>query len=225
MKSNFSISGQHYLFNVQAFAHVILMHDVDSGHYRYTDNTTLGVIEDVANGKSDIGIIMHTDTRKQAILDKLDQSGLDFVELIASKPRIAISASHPMANSKCISLHEMKDYPYIYFEQEPEQKPEQEPSSDSLFAEEAICGCDSKIKIACSDRASLSELLVAINGYTITSGILVGVSDGAILSTVALDTNEILHLGYITKKGEVLKGCAKDFVDVLREKLPNYAKF
>ena len=79
--------------------------------------------------------------------------------------------------------------------------------------------------IACTDRASLSELIVALNGYTVTSGILVGISDGSSLATVRLDTDVTLHLGYIVKKGVELSEAGKKFVEKLEGNLRKYAKF
>ena len=79
--------------------------------------------------------------------------------------------------------------------------------------------------IACTDRASLSELIVALNGYTITSGILVGISDGSSLDTVPLETDETLHLGYVARKGEELDEVGIRFVETLKKNLERYARF
>ena len=79
--------------------------------------------------------------------------------------------------------------------------------------------------IACTDRASLSELIVALNGYTVTSGILVGISDGAGLNTVPLDTDVTLHLGYVVRKGAELSEIGQRFVSGLEKNLVKYARF
>ena len=79
--------------------------------------------------------------------------------------------------------------------------------------------------IVTTDRASLSELIVALNGYTVTSGILVGVSDGPGLTTVALDTDVKLHLGYVIRKDAELSPIGAKFVDKLEKSLVKYAKF
>ena len=77
--------------------------------------------------------------------------------------------------------------------------------------------------IACTDRASLSELIVALNGYTVTSGILVGISDGALLHTIPLETEVELCLGYVTRTGQPLDDMGKRFVDKLEVNLQRYA--
>ena len=58
-----------------------------------------------------------------------------------------------------------------------------------------------------------------------TSGILVGISDGSSLATVRLDTDVTLHLGYIVKKGAELSDTAKKFIEKLEGNLKKYAKF
>ena len=77
--------------------------------------------------------------------------------------------------------------------------------------------------IACTDRASLSELIVALNGYTVTSGILVGVTDGTLLTTVPMDTDLELMLGYVTRTGSSLSELEQKFVDKLAANLGKYA--
>ena len=66
---------------------------------------------------------------------------------------------------------------------------------------------------------------MALNGYTVTSGILVGISDGAGLNTVPLDTDVKLHLGYVVKKGAELSETAQKFVEKLEANLKRYARF
>jgi hypothetical protein len=134
-----------------------------------------------------------------------------------SAPRVALPASHPLVNAASLSLEQLEDYPYIFFEQEE--------GAPVFMAEEALADEKRHKGIACTDRASLSELIVALNGYTVTSGILVGISDGAGLNTVPLDTDVKLHLGYIAKKGATLSETGKKFVDKLESNLKKYARF
>ena len=68
-------------------------------------------------------------------------------------------------------------------------------------------------------------MIVALNGYTVTSGILVGISDGSALTTVPLETDVKLHLGYVTKKDAKLSEPAALFVGKLEKNLEKYARF
>lgn len=217
MTKTFAVSGQHYLFDVQTFAHVVLALGGDGYAYALRDRTTRGVIEDVASGNSDLGVLFQTSATADALNAAFDEAGLEFVELIESAPRIALPASHPMVNAARLTLEDMEDYPYLYFEQEED--------APTAFFEEALAEVSRAKSIACTDRASLSELIVALNGYTVTSGILVGISDGAGLNTVPLKTDVSLHLGYVARKGQPLGDIAQRFVETLKKNLVKYAQF
>ena len=215
--TQFAVSGQHYLFNVQTFASIVLVNGGEEYDYALRDHTTRGVIEDVASGASELGVLVQTTRTAEQLEAAFAQAGLEFVELIQSTPRVAMPATHPLVNAERITLEQLDDYPYIYFEQEGD--------APDYFAEEALADETRRKSIAATDRASLSELIVALNGYTITSGILVGISDGKGLATVALDTDVKLHLGYVAKKGAVLSETAQKFVAKLEANLKKYAKF
>lgn len=217
MKKTFSISGQHYLFDVQTLAQVILSAGGDEYHYALYDRTTQGVIDDVVSGKSNLGVIFETSETAGEIDAALSEAGLEFHELIRSAPRVALPASHPMVNAASLTLEDMADYPYLYFDQGED--------APLAFYEEALAGVPRAKTIACTDRASLSELIVALNGYTVTSGILVGISDGAGLNTVKLDTDVELRLGYVTKQAAELGELEQRFIEKLQKNLEKYARF
>ena len=214
MAKTVSVSGQHYLFDVQTIAQVVLTAGGDEFHYALYDRTTQGVIDDVVSGKSDLGVIFQTTETADDLNAALAAAGL---ELIRSAPRVALPASHPMVNADKLTLDAMVDYPYIYFDQG-DDAPES-------FFEEALATVPRAKTIACTDRASLSELIVALNGYTVTSGILVGISDGASLKTVPLDTDVQLYLGYVTRQGAQLSELEQRFVEKLEKNLEKYARF
>lgn len=215
--TQFAVSGQHYLFNVQTFASIVLANGGEDYDYALRDRTTHDVIGDVATGKSELGVLVKTTRTAEQLEATFAEADVEFVELIQSTPRVALPATHPLVNAENVELEQLDDYPYIYFEQEE--------GAPDYFAEEALADETRRKSIACTDRASLSELIVALNGYTITSGILVGISDGKGLATVALDTDVKLHLGYVAKKGAELSETAKKFVEKLETNLKRYAKF
>ena len=215
--AQFAVSGQHYLFDVQTFASVVLSDGGDAYEYALRDRTTRDVIADVASGASELGVLVETTTTAEDLEAAFAEAGVVFVELKESAPRVALPATHPLVNAETLTLEQLDDYPYIYFEQEED--------APLHFAEEALAAESRKKGIACTDRASLSELIVALNGYTVTSGILVGISDGKGLTTVPLETDVKLHLGYIVKAGAELSETGKKFVAKLEANLNRYARF
>ena len=215
--AKFAVSGQHYLFDVQTFASVVLSNGGDDYEYALRDRTKQGVIDDVASGASELGVLVETTTTADELEAAFAAAGVTFVELKDSAPRVALPATHPLVNARSLTLDQLDDYPYIYFEQEE--------GAPTYMAEEALAAESRRKGIACTDRASLSELIVALNGYTVTSGILVGISDGNALTTVPLETDVRLHLGYIVKNGTELSETGKKFVDKLEANLNRYARF
>lgn len=216
-KKTFAVSGQHYLFTVQTFAHTILGLGGSDYTYALRDRTLQGTIDDVASGASDLGVICESSEHAAEVEAALDAAGLEFRQVSESSPRVALPAkSHPLVNAKSLKLEDLADYPYVYFEQED--------NAPAAFAEEALAGEPRSKRVCATDRASLSELICAVNGYTVTSGILVGISDGSLLATVPLETDVKLALGYIVRKGEELSAPAASFVELLERNIGRYAQ-
>ena len=216
-EKTFAVSGQHYLFTVQAFAKTILSAGGDEFAYALRDRTLQGVIDDVATGASDLGVIFESTETEAEIDAALKEAGLEFRGIAESSPRVALpAASHPLVNAKSLTIEELADYPYVYFEQED--------GAPGAFAEEALSRVPRAKKVAATDRASLSELICALNGYTITSGILVGITDGSLLATLPLETDVVLKLGVVVRAGEEPAGLAAKFVEKLTGSLERYAR-
>ena len=216
MTTSFAVSGQHYLFNVQAFAHTILAVGGDDFEYALRDRTTQQVLADVAEGSSEIGIIVETSDTAEGLEAAIAEAGLSYTALATSSPMVALGASHPLSNAKSLSLDQLEDWPYLCFEQEE--------GTPLACAEEALAGIPRNKVVKLTDRASLSELATAINGYTITSGILVGITNGGSLVTIPLETHVKLTLGYVTKAGAELSEIGSRFVSNLEKGLALYAK-
>ena len=156
-KKTFAVSGQHYLFSVQAFAKTILSAGGDEYDYALRDRTLKGVIADVQSGESEIGVICEGTPTAPKIEAALAEAGLEFHALTESAPKVALpAASHPLVNAKSLVIEDLADYPYVYFEQEDD--------APLAFYEEALSNVERARKIATTDRASLSELICALNG-------------------------------------------------------------
>ena len=95
MSKTFSVSGQHYLFDVQTFAHTVLAAGGDEYSYALRDRTTQGVIDDVAQGVSELGILLKTSASDAALDEAFKTAGVQYTELVQSAPRVALPSSHP----------------------------------------------------------------------------------------------------------------------------------
>lgn len=214
MAKTFAVSGQHYLFAVQAFAHTILALGGDEYDYALRDRETTEAIDDVRFGKSELAVLMKTSKNSDEMDGILNAFGLEFVTLTESDPMVALPASHPLSDAESVDLEELSDWPYLCFEQD---------TPELIFAEEALSEVPRSKRITCTDRASLSELASAVNGYTVTSGILVGITDSGSLATVPLRTDVKLRLGYVRRKDVELSPIAQRFVANLEKCLKRYA--
>ena len=215
MTPKLSVSGQHYLFSVQAFAQTVLALDESEYAYEFKDRSTQDAINDVANGVSELAVLLQASDVKNELDLIFDAADLSFTKLADSAPRVALPKAHPLSSRESLTLADLEQYPYVYFYQGT--------CAPDVFSEEAHAKFKRKQTIACTDRASLSELCVALNGYTITSGILVGVTDGSLLTTIALESDLTLHLGYVSQYDEELSEAAELFISNLKKSLERYA--
>ena len=71
--AQFAVSGQHYLFNVQTFASIVLSNGGDEYDYALRDRTTHGVIDDVASGKSELGVLVETTRTRDELVEILER--------------------------------------------------------------------------------------------------------------------------------------------------------
>lgn len=213
---DFAVSGQHYLFDVQSFAHTILARGGESFRYALRDRSTQGVIDDVVNGTAELGVVAETSITCDALNEAFANAGLVFHKLATSSPQVALPSSHPLVNSKSLALEQLADYPYVYFDQGKD--------APIAFFEEALGDVPRTKTVATTDRATLTELIMAINGYTITSGILVGITDGSALTTIPLETDVELYLGYIALENADLSTMGQKFVAHLQKSLDYYTR-
>ena len=204
-----SISTQHYAFAVEAFVKMLSELSHDSYEYTLRETRTGEIIEDVKNLRSEVGILYINDFNRKVILKLLSESGLIFHPLFRAMPHVFISASHPLAGEKQVTLEQLEDYPFVCFEQG---------QLNSFYFSEEICSTHSyKKQIHVSDRATLFNLLGGLNGYTISSGVLGGdINSGSIIA-VPLVTDETMLIGWCENSRAGLSAAAKRYVDTLEQ--------
>lgn len=184
-----SISTQHYAFAVQAF--VSLLKELDENEYECTlrETRTYEIIEDVHNLRSEIGILYTSSFNEKVIAKLLKDKELTFHPLFEAEPHVFISTDHPLAASSIIEIEELDEYPCLTFEQGE--------YNSFYYAEEILSTRTYRKKIAVSDRATLFNLLIGLNGYTISSGVINPDLNGEQITAVRLRTGERMLIGYI----------------------------
>lgn len=211
----FSVSAQHYSFAVNAFVDVI--REFDGAQYDFTlrETQTYEIIEDVSRLKSEIGILYTSTKNEEIILKLIKQKGLVFIELFQAKPHVFISSKHPLAEQSTISLPELEEYPYLSFEQGE--------YNSFYFSEEILSTLDRKKNIKVRDRATLFNLAIGLNGYTVSSGVISKELNGESIIARPLQVDEIMCIGVIMQKDMPLSRYGKTYVEALKKHVSVYA--
>ncbi len=212
-----SVSTQHYAFAVNAFVNVISELDTDEYEFTLRETRTFEIIDDVRNFRSELGILYLSDFNQKVITKFLKESHLVFTPLFTADPHVFISSSHPLSKNSSITLDDLSDYPCLAFEQGE--------YNSFYFAEELLSTVPHKKIIHVSDRATLFNLLIGLNGYTICTGILNSNLNGNNIVSVTLETNEQMNVGWIKNERANLSGFALKYIDQLKKLIQPYSTY
>ncbi len=206
-KKKFSVSMQHYAFAVNAFVEMVKQFGMDEYEFAVRETRTYEVIEDVRNVKSEIGIL-YVNAFNCKVLEKLfHENGLEFHPLLDCHIYVYLWNGHPLAGRERISLEELEEYPCLAFDQGN--------NNSFYFAEEVLSTYDYKQLIRGNDRATLLNLMVGLNGYTLCSGIICEDLNGSDYCAVKLDSDEVMTIGYLVRKGSVISPLGRKYIDEL----------
>ena len=195
-KKKFCVSTQHYSFAVNAFVDLIKKFGQDEYDFSLRETQTYEIIEDVARMRSEIGILFLNDFNEKVITKILKSYDLEFHQLFVARPHVFISRKHPLAQNQVITNEELEQYPYLSFEQGAH--------NSFYFSEEIFSATERKKNIRVRDRATLFNLLIGLNGYTVCSGVIDKKLNGKDIIAAPLADESDMRIGYIThKKGRI----------------------
>lgn len=209
VKQNFSVSTQHYAFAVSAFVNLVKEYNLDEYEFNLRETKTYEIIEDVKDLRSEIGILYLNEFNYKVLNKFLSENNLIFNDLFKANPHIFISSENPLANKKYVTLRELEPYPYLSFEQGE--------YNSFYFSEEIQSTVTHKKSITVSDRATLFNLLIGLNGYTISTGVISHDLNGNNIISVPLKLEEEITVGYIVRENISLSKIALDYVELLKE--------
>ena len=204
-KIKFSVSMQHYTFAVNAFMELVRKFGMERYEFAVHETRTHDVIEDVKNFRSEIGILYVNDFNRQVLSKLFDEYGLEFHELLTCGIYVYMAKSHPLAKKKKISLEELDPYPCLSFDQGAH--------NSFYYAEEVLSTYHYKQLIKASDRATLLNMMVGLNGYTLSSGIICEDLNGENYVAIKLDTDETMTIGYLIRKGVTVSRLGKQYIE------------
>lgn len=211
-KQEFSVSTQHYSFAVNAFVDLIKEHGKDNYDFSIRETQTYEIMEDVARMKSEIGILYYNTFNKEVLQKMIKAYDLKFTELFTAKPHIFISRGNPLSKRKSVTMEELAPFPYLSFEQG---------EHNSFYYSEEIFSTVIRSKnIRVRDRATLFNLLIGLNGYTVCSGVIDEELNGKNIVAIPLEAEGDMHIGYVTHQQLHISQLAAFYIEALE----NYTK-
>ncbi len=206
---HFSVSCQHYSFAVNAFVDVI--REFDAARYDFTlrEEQTHEIIEDVAHMKSELGILYLSEHNREVIERMLAANELVFEGLFCAAPHVFVCADHPLADHASVTLEDHEYYPFLSYEQG---------SYNSFYySEELTSTFERRKNIRVRDRATLFNLVMGLNGYTVCSGVISHELNGPGIISIPLDVDEYMEIGIITRKNTTLTRYGQAYIDAIRQ--------
>ena len=213
-KKQFCVSTQHYSFAVNAFVDLIKEYGQEEYDFSLRETQTYEIIEDVGRMRSEIGILFLNSFNETVIRKILKANDLEFHPLFIAEPHVFISRKHPLAGKTVITNEELEPYPYLSFEQGEH--------NSFYFSEEIFSVFERKKNIRVRDRATLFNLLIGLNGYTVCSGVIDRNLNGEDIIAVPLaqDGNAesaAMHIGYIIHSRGVLSRLGQTYLEALQQ--------
>ncbi len=207
-KDRLHISTQHYDFIADVFCEFI--DKCQSGGYNVSlkEKMTHEVIYDVETAMSDVGVIAVKKRDFEIMMRYLQTRDLSFFELLKTPPHMFVKSSHPLSGKTSVHYGELQGYPYVSYDQG-------KYNNSSLFTEEMSDNVVSDKHIVISDRATLMNMLLKTDCYTVGTGIMPSdLNDGKIIS-IPIVTDEEYSVGYVVKRNRVNTKMAEQFISLL----------
>jgi len=206
---HFSVSTQHYAFAVNAFVNLVREYGQEEYELALRETKTHEIIQDVKTQRSEIGILYLNEFNSKVINRLLKDANLKFTSLFTAKPHIFISIHNPLAKQSIVTIDQLEAYPYLSFEQGE--------YNSFHFSEEILSTLSHPKSIRVNDRATLFNLLIGLNGYTISTGVLSADLNGNEIIPVPLDCQESINVGWICHQNAALSKLALAYIDALHE--------
>ena len=208
-KQRFCVSSQHYSFAVEAFVRLLKENGGEKYEFHMRETQTYEIIDDVAHLRSEIGILYLNKFNETIIRKSLRDNGLTFTPLFTAKPHIFIGKNNPLASKKKLTLDDLGPYPRLSYEQG---------SHNSFyFSEEILSTVDCDKELVVCDRASLFNMLIGLNGYTICSGVISEELNGPNIIAKPLVIDDYMEIGYILPAGLPASSLTSKYIEILKE--------
>jgi len=199
---NFAVTAQHYDFAAEAFV---------SYMKKLRDDYSVSlVIEDVLNLSADMGILAYLKEPGGSYMERyLRRNGLESRELLETRPHVFLGKQHPLAGADSLRLDQLSEYPYVTYDQGE--------TGPMEFSEELADNRMSRKQVRISDRATLMNLLLSTDCYTVGTGIMTSALNQGSVIPVPLESQDLYSVAVIYRADLGLSEDAERFIKVLSE--------
>ncbi len=208
-KRIFAVSSQHYAFVVNAFVELVKEYGKDEYEFSLRESRTYDIIEDVRTGRSELGVLYMSRFNREVLQRILKNADLVFTPIFTAKPHVFVSRDNPLAERTSVTLEDLKPFPRFSFEQGI--------NNSFYFSEELHSTTESDKAIVVTDRATLFNLLIGLNGYTISSGVLSEDLNGTSIVSIPLESDEEMEIGTIHQSDRPLNELSETYIEHLKQ--------
>jgi DNA-binding transcriptional LysR family regulator len=212
----FGVSAQHYAFVVNAFVELVREYAADRYEFSLRESTTADIIDDVRLMRSELGVLYRSHFNHEVITSAVKKADLKFTPLFIAEPHVFVSRKNPLARRERVTLADLAPYPRLSYDQGLQ--------NSFFFAEEPLITEDVDKSIVVTDRASLFNLLIGLDGYTISSGILSSSLNGTDIVAVPLESDERMELGCLQRHDRPLSALAMRYLELLQDYVSGYRR-
>ena len=163
-EKRFAVSSQHFNFTVLAFSRLVQNFRGPRYSFHFRETTTYEVLEDVSQLRSEVGILALNEDNERFLRRMFGKLGLEFTELKRVQAELFVSAEHPLAGRRFVTVEDVRPYPCITFEQG-------EHNGQFFFEGLSAVAAQSHKTICVRERATEYQLLRALNGFSPDVGV------------------------------------------------------
>ncbi|MBQ9967949.1 MAG: LysR family transcriptional regulator [Oscillospiraceae bacterium] len=201
------IATQHYDFVADIFGNFLKGVAGDSYRFSIREIETYNVIHDVETGLCDIGIIAIKDSDHEIMKRYLSKKKISFKSFLNARPHVFFRKGHPLAESSILDTAKLKDFPYVSYDQGEH--------NNSFFTEELMDTLYIEKHIEISDRATLMNVLMLTDAYTIGTGIMPSALNKGDIVSVPFESEDSYIIGYLLNDERKVSQAALSFIQQL----------
>lgn len=207
-EKRFAVSSQHFNFTVLAFSRLVQNFRGPRYSFHFRETTTYEVLEDVSQLRSEVGILALNEDNERFLRRMFGKLGLEFTELKREQAELFVSAEHPLAGRRFVTVEDVSPYPCITFEQG-------EHNGQFFFEGLSAVAAQSHKTICVRERATEYQLLRALNGFSPDVGVSAMYREEFV--SLPLEPKQFHTIGYILRRDVTPSPMTLEYIQALRE--------